>query len=250
MPTTLRPTITHALGSIFRQDFSGSVQTLIGLDRSDADPRLVEDACRDMPPNHVVFFMYPGYSTSARHGGLHPAWDGGVLRTVLCYLANSRHVAFLDDDNWWDPRHLSSMRTALAGGDWAYARRWFVHPESRTPICEDLWESIGPGQGIFSSGGGWVDPNCVAFDKLACAAVIPWWSIPLRNSPQAMDADRNVFGILSAAFNGVATGQATVFYAVNESDPEHASRLDRIGRDRYRSLGQTTRSDPARAGSS
>jgi len=237
MPTTLRPTITDALRSIFEQDLSGSVQTLIGVDWSDGDPLLIEDACRDVPANHSVLFMYPGYSTSTRHGGLHPAWDGGVLRTVLCYLANSRRLAFLDDDNWWAPQHLSSMRKALNGYDWAYARRWFVHPRSRVPICEDVWESIGPGQGIFAANGGWVDPNCLAFDKLACEAVLRWFSIPLRNSPKAMDADRNVLRILSTEFKGVATGETTVFYAVNEGDPEQPSRLDRIGHDRYRSLG-------------
>jgi hypothetical protein len=234
------------LRSVFQQDFSGSVQTLIGVDWSAADPHVVEDACRDLPAIHSVLFMYPGYSTSARNGGLHPAWDGGVLRTVLCYLANSRHVAFLDDDNWWAPQHLSSMRKALTGHDWAYARRWFVHPTSRLPICEDVWESIGPGQGVFAAFGGWVDPNCLAFDKLACEAVLRWFSIPARNSRNAMDADRNVFRILSSEFKGAATGEATVFYAVNESDPEQPFRLDRIGHDRFQTVGLGSRPEPAR----
>ena len=102
-----------------------------------------------IPRNHAVLFFYPGYSTSCRHGGLHPAWDGGVLRTLLSYLANSRYVAYLDDDNWWDGSHLESMRLALEGCEWAYARRWFIHPKSRRPICPDEWESIGPNRGTI-----------------------------------------------------------------------------------------------------
>ena len=241
MPTTLRPSIADSLRSIFEQDYPGSVQTLIGLDRSEADPRVVERACESMPANHTVVFLYPGYSTSARHGGLHPSWDGGVLRTTLCYLANSPRVAFLDDDNWWDRGHLSSLGRALTGRDWAYAQRWFVHPVSRMPLCKDIWESVGPNQGDKAQSGGWVDPNCLAMDKLACEAVLRWWSIPLRNSPKAMDADRNVFRILSTEFDGAPTGEATVFYSLNDSDPEHCRRLERIGADRYRAIGLRTK---------
>ena len=237
MPTTARPTIAAALRSIFRQDFDGSVQTLIGLDQSEATLDVIEQCCLTIPRNHSVFLLYPGYSTSVRRGGLHPSWDGGAMRTVLCYLANSRRLAFLDDDNWWDERHLSSMAAALAGHEWAYARRLFVHPRSRKPLCEDTWESVGPGAGIYRKSGGWVDPNCLAFDKVACEAVLRWWSIPVRDSISAADADRNVYRILSTEFSGAATGETTVFYAMNERDAQHRHRVARIGFGNYESAG-------------
>jgi len=237
MATTLRPTIADSLSSVFQQTFSGRVQTLIGLDVAPEGGNEIESVCRQIPPNHAVLFFYPGYSTSCRHGGLHPAWDGGVLRTLLSYLANSRHIAYLDDDNWWDDSHLASLRLALEGNEWAYARRWFVHPKSRRPICQDEWESIGPNKGTFADIGGWVDPNCLAIDKLACEAVLRWWSIPLRNTPRAMDADRNVFRLLNTHFKGCPTNRPTVFYAMDETDPFHSARLDVIGHGRYQSCG-------------
>ena len=240
MPTTLRPTIADALSSIFSQTFRGSVQTLIGLDAAPQSRSIIEGICSQIPRNHAVLFFYPGYSTSCRHGGLHPAWDGGVLRTLLSYLANSRHVAYLDDDNWWDGSHLESMRLALEGCEWAYARRWFIHPKSRHPICPDEWESVGPNKGTFADIGGWVDPNCLAIDKLACEAVLRWWSIPLRNTPRAMDADRNVFRLLNTHFKGRPTNQPTVFYAMDETDPCHSARLDAIGHGRYHACGTAT----------
>jgi hypothetical protein len=233
MPTTARPSIADALRSIFRQDFGGSVQTLIGLDQCEVKLDFIEQCCLNIPRNHSVFVFYPGYSTSVRHGGLHPSWDGGAMRTVLCYLANSRRLAFLDDDNWWDERHLSSMDAALAGHEWAHARRWFVHPRSRQPLCEDTWESVGPDAGIYREDGGWVDPNCLAFDKLACEAVLRWWSIPVRDSISAADADRNVYRILRNEFRGAATGKTTVFYAMNEQDAQHSARIERIGPEHY-----------------
>jgi hypothetical protein len=238
MPTTLRPTIRDALNSIFRQDFPGTVQILVGVDQRSGDPIAFDSLVTGLADNQSVVFFDPGYSTSVRHGGLHPSYDGGVLRTVLSYLADSRYVSYLDDDNWWAPEHIATLHAAIQGHDWAYTDRWFVHPGSRQPIARDAWESVGPGRGILVDAGGWVDPNCLAIDKLACEAVLRWWSIPQRNSRRAMDADQNVFLILSREFKGRGTGRATVYYAVDETDDRHATRLALIGEDAYAVAGR------------
>jgi hypothetical protein len=235
IPTILRPTIADAIRSVFDQRFDGSVQVLIGIDASASDLSFIEEICRAVPDRHSVFLFYPGYSTSRRHGGLDASWIAGSLRTALSYLANSRYVATLDDDNWWSNDHLSAMHAALsAGADWAWSLRWYVHPSSRQPICHDEWESVGPDKGYFSEWGGWVDPNCLAIDKIACEAVLRWWSIPLRNSPGAMDSDRNVFRILRTQFRGVPTGLHSVFYQISEADQfMHPYRLSVMGKERY-----------------
>jgi hypothetical protein len=239
MTTTLRSTIANAVQSIFHQRFAGSVQILIGIDASIGDATRAEQLCLSLPDRHSVLLFYPGYSTSFRHGGLHAARDGGSLRTILSYLANSRYVAYLDDDNWWSEDHLSALYSVLSGGaEWAYTLRWFVHPDSRRPICRDDWESVGPGGGHFSKAGGWVDPNCLAIDKIACEATLPWWSIPMRNSPEGMDADRNVFRILRTRFRGASTGRHSVFYQINEADIMHPYRVSVIGEQRYQSSGE------------
>jgi hypothetical protein len=100
MPTVLQPTITDAIQSVFNQRFDGTIQLLIGIDTGNYELARVEQLCRSVPDRRSVFLFYPGYSTSRRYGGLHPGRDGGSLRTVLSYLANSRYVAYLDDDNW------------------------------------------------------------------------------------------------------------------------------------------------------
>lgn len=239
MPTILRPTIVDAISSVFSQKFQGRVQLLVGVDSPVGDFDTIQRACGTVPPKHLVQVFYPGYSTSRRHGGLQYCWYGGGLRTALSYLANSRYVAYLDDDNWYADGHLSSMYEALQGNDWAYSLRWFVHPTSRRPICEDLWEAIGPrAEGTEVDPDGWVDPNCLAIDKIACEAVLRWWSIPLRNSATGGDADRNVFRVLRTEFQGRGTGQATVFYTLSESDQfRHPFRLDKIGVERYAMAG-------------
>ena len=236
MPTVLRPTITDAIQSVFSQRFDGSIQTLIGIDAGTCELARVEQVCRSVPDRQSVLLLYPGYSTSRRYGGLHAARDGGALRTVLSYLANSRFVAYLDDDNSWSDDHLASMHSVLsAGAEWAFALRWFVHPRSRQPICWDEWESVGPGAGLFN---GWVDPNCLAIDKIACEAVLRWWSVPGPNSVLKMDADRNVFHILSTRFRGAPTNRHSVFYMISETDSMHSYRLDMIGAQRYHAAGK------------
>jgi hypothetical protein len=233
MATTLRPTIHRALKSIFRQQFDGRVQVLIGVDVPLGSRVALEETCSAVPERQCVLCIYPGYSTARRHGGQHADANGGALRTVLSYFANSRFVAYLDDDNWWSEDHLASMSQALSGAEWAYSGRWFVHPQSGRPICKDDWESVGPGQGEFQEFGGWVDPNCIAVNKQICEAVLPWWSIPVHKSDSWRDADRNVFRILSREFSGRATGRYSVFYAVSDADGQHAARMQQIGAERY-----------------
>jgi Transposase DDE domain group 1 len=236
MPTVLQPTVIDAIQSVFDQRFDGAVQLLIGIDTGNDELARVEQFCRSVPDRQSVFLFYPGYSTSRRHGGVHAARDGGSLRTVLSYLANSRYVAYLDDDNWWSEDHLSTMYSVLsAGAEWAYALRWFVHPDSRQPICRDEWESVGPGAGFFR---GWVDPNCLAIDKIACEAVLRWWSIPCPNSVSFMDADRNVFQMLSTEYRGAPTNRHSVFYQITETDSMHPHRLNMVGEQRYHAAGK------------
>lgn len=242
MPTVLRDTLPQALQSVFAQDLPGRIETLIGVDVPLGAPEVVERACRTRPKNHDVVVFYPGYSTSVRHGGLHPATDGGVLRIVLSYLARSRRIAYLDDDNWWSTDHLSSMTAALQGNDWAWSQRWFVHPESRQPICVDEWESTGPGRkGTFAHLGGWVDPNCLAIDKIACEAALRWWGIPFRNCRTGATADRNVFRVLNENFRAGSTNRPTVFYTLNERDYEQPQRVLNIGEARYHAASHRTK---------
>ena len=169
IPTILRPSLVRAVESVLAQDLDGTVQILIGVDASAGDRSLLDDVAAGAPDRFAVTVVDPGYSTSVRHGGLHAARDCGALRATLSYLANSPRIAYLDDDNWWAPDHLSSLLEALGGFDWAYSKRWFVRADNRDPIAVDEWESTGPDCGIFTRRfGGFVDPNCLMIDAVRC----------------------------------------------------------------------------------
>jgi hypothetical protein len=237
VPSVLRPQLAAALRSIFAQDMPGRIQVLIGIDTFDGDLSLVEAVCIERPAKCAVQIFYPGYSTSRRHGGFGLAHDGGVLRCVLSHIANSRFVAYLDDDNFWRPDHLRLLLDAMNQADWAFSLRWFLHPVSHRPICVDVWESVGPGRGLFKEAyGGFVDPNCLMLNKLTCEGVLPWWNRPLRTDASGMSADRSVFAALCKSFKGLGTNQPTTFYQMNPADPVHDARLQLIG-DAYHRAG-------------
>jgi hypothetical protein len=228
MPTVLRPSLTQALHSIFAQTFPGRIHILIGIDNIRGDLAMIDAACATRPANCAVQVFWPGYSTSVRNGGLTPPGDGGALRAVLTYLANSAYVAYLDDDNWWEPEHLYQLRRAMDDAEWAFALRWFVHPQTRRPVCVDIWESVGPGQGIFNEHfGGFVDPSCLMINKVACPLAPHHWNFPLALDP--MSADRNVFAFLSRKHKPRGTGRPTVFYTLNVNDGLHKTRLRLMG---------------------
>lgn len=226
----LQPALVEALHSVFAQRFDGRIHVLIGLDRPVGDLSLIDTACQARPANCAVQVAFPGYSTSVRHGGLCPARDGGVLRCVLSYLANSPYITYLDDNSWWDPRHLDRLRRAVEGHDWAFSLRWFAHPTSRKPICVDQWESVGPGKGIFAEEfGGFVDSSSLLINKLACPDALPCWNYPLPNDETGMSADRRVFSVLRMHQRFAVVDEPTVFRRLDPDNELHRARLLRMG---------------------
>lgn len=234
IPTTLRQTLARALTSVFAQEVNGRVQILIGIDKPQGSMEMLEAICRTAPSHCVVQALYPGYSTSVRHGGLCDARDGGALRTILSYMANAPLIAYLDDDNWWGPQHLASLARAIQPVDWAFSSRWYVHPDTARPICVDQWESVGPEAGVYAHCGGFVDPNCLMIKRTRCAPVIPCWTVPLLGDEHGMSADRVVFEYLRRNRNGAGTGEATAFYMLNPDDGLHPLRLEQMGEDYQR----------------
>ena len=93
MTTVLRAGLRKAIESVYAQDLQGGIQLLIGIDKVLEPVEPLLELLRQRPAQVSALVLDPGYSTSTRHGGLHPAHDGGSLRTVLSFLANSRRVA-------------------------------------------------------------------------------------------------------------------------------------------------------------
>lgn len=210
VPTVVRPTLGQAIHSVYAQAFDGRIQILIGIDRWVGERAYLDGLIAEAPSHVAVTVVDLGYSTSQRHGGLYPSSFGGALKTILSYAANSRHVAYLDDDNWYASDHLASMRKAISGKAWAFALRTFVDSDSGEVLCPDTWESVGPGRGVHAAGqGGFVDTNSFLLDKFACDDVLSEWALTRYHG--GTGGDRQVLARLSGRPWGT-NGAHTVYY--------------------------------------
>ncbi|MDR3566854.1 MAG: hypothetical protein P4L43_02385 [Syntrophobacteraceae bacterium] len=208
--TVLRPSLLRAVRSVFDQDHLGRIQVLIGIDTHQGDSALLDTLSRECPENVLLTLLDLGYSTSHRHGGFYFNHYGGALRTILSYAANSRYLAYLDDDDWWGRTHLSALLLAIREKDWAFSYRWLVDRETGWPICKDEWDATGPEGGINQERfGGFVNPSCLLLDKGACHFILPVWS--LAAFADGSGEDRLVFRELLKR-PGAATGKYTCYY--------------------------------------
>jgi hypothetical protein len=212
MPTILRPRIVTAVDSVFRQTFRGRIQLMIGVDKAADSPAPLEAALARRPGNVSALVLELPYSTSVRHGGVHPATDGGSLRAILSFMANARHVAYLDDDNAWEPEHLAGLLEAVQGKPWAYAQRMLIDETDGRELGVDRWDSVGPYAGRFAEKGGHVDVNCLLVDKVAAARLMGRWA----EGPREM-SDRVFFAGLKDAPHG-RVERATVRYGIRPTN--------------------------------
>jgi len=235
-PSIGRNEIAESIKSVYAQSEKLSIQFLIGFDIL---KNQVEEAIyllKNPPSNVTPCIFFPGYSTSIRHGGLHLAKDGGALRCILTHIANSKYITYLDDDNTWDKTHLSDLMSVVKGPEWAFALRYFIHPNTKEKLCIDQWESVGLKKGIFAERfGGFVDPNCLIFNKLKYWQCVSLWNMPLQGDEKGMSADRNIFNYLSHQCPPGETNRATVNYLMDPNDGLHNLRLSKIDEHIHRS---------------
>jgi len=223
--TTCRASLARAVRSVFRQRLDGRLQLLIGVDQ-DAQHQLaglLATLLPECPPHVTVSLINLGYSTSARHGGPHASFYGGSLRSALTLLADSRVVAYLDDDDWYKEDHCASLLRAIDGNKWAYAYSVYADGNSGQELCVDGIESVGVDQGIYAARfGGFVRPSALAIDKLQLLHIVHLWSCAAFAGGDG--EDRLVFGQLRREPHG-CTGNATVCCALDPNDALHAQRL-------------------------
>ena len=216
IPSAGRPELGRAISGVFEQDIIGRLQILIGIDVGGKTPEGLEELLARRPPHVSVDVLHLPYSTSERHGGVHPPKDGGALRTLLSYLANSRYVAYLDDDNRWTRSHLRLLRHAIVNRAFAFSRRVLVDEVTRAVVAVDIWDSVGPNRGRFAELGGFVDPSCLMVNKLAIGPALGRWAQTASGAVEPA-ADLWFFRGLKGMTYG-DTGEATVEYSVRSTN--------------------------------
>lgn len=208
MPTIIQPTLDKAVKSVFKQDFEGRIQLLIGLDYPCGNKEHVWSLQIQAPDHIQVDVLDTHYSTRKDKGGLYYNFGGGALRTILTFTANAQYVAYLDDDCWYDPNHLSSLYEYIKSGnyDWAVSKRRVINLDTEEEI---------DGQFMFP-----VDTNCFMIDKIRCHEAIHGWSrvYPGVNGHKGFtredDGDFSNALYKSGLNSYVSTGQTTVNFGM------------------------------------
>ena len=223
IPTALRPSLLQAVRSVFTQDLKGRVQIMIGVDKQLGSLGVLDQLRAECPVHMAITVCDPGYSTTQRNGGFYSGVGGGGLRTVMSHLANSPLLAYLDDDNWWAPDHLSSLSETIRGVGWAWSYRWLVDAADDKPIAIDKWDSVGPGRGLFRRYyGGFVDTNCLMLDKRRADDVLWLWSHGVLRRGSA--SDRRVFRALVEREPWRCSEKATAYYRVEFDRQQELAR--------------------------
>jgi hypothetical protein len=152
--TQFEPGLEAALESLYHQNFKGSVQLLLGVERALAAPREIKAILQAAPRHIAVDVIDLGYPTQRRFGGVH---RGGALRTVLSLAARSRRVTYMDDATVLFPGHLAGLIDALGSHAWAWTR-WY----------DDYQTEHLDGQ--------YLPPAALMIDKIICQPVLHFWT--------------------------------------------------------------------------
>lgn len=229
--TVCRNSLYRAIRSVFHQDFEGTIHLIVGADVElfGNFSEIMSELLEECPPRITLTGISLGYSTSTRHGGVHSSWYGGSLRTALSFLSSSELVAYLDDDDWYEPQHLRLLHQAIQGQDWAFTLSNYADPNTDEILGVDTLESLGPNKGVYkNSFGGFVRPSALLVNKVKLAPILHLWST--SPFPSGDGEDRLIFKELLKHRRFGQTRVPTVNCSLDPADGLHARRMESMGR--------------------
>jgi glycosyltransferase involved in cell wall biosynthesis len=143
--------LIDAIKSVQEQDYLHTEHLIVadGFEHSQEVKKIVGEVI-DRIPNRAVYVMAIPFNTGAN------GFYGHRIYASIAHLVNSDYVTFLDEDNWYEPNHISSLVEIQqkTKSDFVYSLRnvWDAdkknHVEDR---CESLgfmpvWPSVGEGK--------------------------------------------------------------------------------------------------------
>jgi len=146
-------------------------------------------------------------------------FNGHRIYAAFSYLINSEYVFYLDEDNWYDTNHVSSLIELIETEnlDWAYSLRKICGHDSEFITTDDC-DSLGkwppfyhPTKLPHSMYPNLVDTSCYAIKRKTLLDVGHTWNHPLG-------ADRIFFKHLSTSYpNFSSSSQYTLNYRLHEN---------------------------------
>ncbi len=207
-PSTGNPYLLRAIESVIKQDYRNILHLVI-VDGPEFK-RNTHHITSKFDSEHCKVVTLP-FNTGAN------GMNGHRIYASFPLLINSEFIFFLDEDNWWDTDHVSSLINLLGkdGVDWAYSMRK-IYTYNEEYVADDNCESIGPYSPYSFKVKNWpnyIDTNCYAFKRNTIVQTAHHWYHPLR-------ADRYFFGKLLEKFPNYASSKRyTVNYRLKKNGP-------------------------------
>jgi Glycosyl transferase family 2 len=161
IPTTGEATVYDAVDSVLDQDYDTECLVVIdGLqfeDKTFKQLQFLED--------HPRFnFMTLPHNVGAN------GFYGHRVYAAIGHLVNTDYICYLDQDNWFDVDHVSSLVNVIKRKnlDWAYAYRKIVDKNGKM-ICNDNCESLGKKTKF-------VDTNCYMVSRKVAESIGHVWN--------------------------------------------------------------------------
>lgn len=97
---------------------------------------------------------------------------GCRILAASCYLVDSDYLLFLNNDDWMDTNHVSSLIAAIETNrwDWGYSLRKIMDKDG-TYLCNDDCESLGKWPAFNGQGVHHVDLSCFCIKKESAPSV-------------------------------------------------------------------------------
>ena len=198
IPTTGADTLYDAVGSALSQVYENT-RVLVVVDGPEFEDRTYHLLQHYDGDSRLSFMVLP---ENVGANGFY----GHRVYAAIGHLINTDYLCFLDQDNWFDPEHVSSLvntieRKAL---DWAYSYRKIVDKQGQL-ICEDKCESLGKITHF-------VDTNCYMLSRQVAVNVGHVWN-------GKWGQDRVFYDVASKYFpNFDGSGLYTVNYRLAGND--------------------------------
>jgi glycosyltransferase involved in cell wall biosynthesis len=229
-PTTGNPLLQRAVQSVQEQDWDG-IEHFIVIDGKERENMAYSQLKKIYFEKKTTVLTLP---TVTGHSG----FLGHRIYAAVSYLLDCDYFIFLDEDNWFDPNHVSSLfeSVCLPRLSWGYALRK-IYDSSKCYVTRDDCESLGRWPSYLDDHDYHVDVNCYILKREVAVAISPLWYRQSR-MPGIQDVDRAICARLlntcpDFATNGLYSVNYTAGSTVQSVRPEFYIHGNQVMRKRF-----------------
>jgi len=208
IPTTGTRFLSKCLESVQKQTLLGVIHLIVidGPEHAEKVHAILEPFLNKMPLHVMVLPFNAGAN----------GWNGHRIYASMVMLLDYDFIAYLDEDNHYDPDHLELMHNLVVQDnlDWAFSLRKTIDTDGKF-LALDNCESLGNmSHTVLSWNDFLVDTSCYFLTQKVAQAISPYWMHKARNAE--IEADRSVcrFLLNHPSFRGKGVPKHTVNYTV------------------------------------